>query len=57
MYFKNVFNATQVRESGEIAREEDYFPPEWISIEAPTLDRKGKWVQELSGDVFVKGSR
>ena len=55
VYFKNMYNVTQVRGSGERAKDEDYFPPEWIGIVAPPLDRQGKWVQELSGDVLVKG--
>ena len=57
VYFKDTFNQSRVREMGHIAKDEDYFPPEWTGIAAPSLDRHGKWVQELSGDVLVKGPK
>ena len=55
IYFKDMFNKTRVKKMGLIAKDEDYFPPEWIGIVAPSLDRQGKWVQELIGDVLVEG--
>ena len=53
-YFKDMHNQTQVREMGEVVMDEDYFPPKWIGIVAPSLDRHGKWVRELIGDVLAK---
>ena len=52
VYFKNTFNVSQVRELGEVAKVEDYFPPEWLGIDAPALDRQGRMVQYLKGDVL-----
>ena len=54
VYFKDVHNQARVREMGEIVVDEDYFPPKWIGIVAPSLDRHGKWVRELIGDVLAK---
>ena len=54
VYFKDMHNQTRVREMGEVVLDEDYFPPKWFGIVAPSLDRHGKWVQELIGDVLVK---
>ena len=34
--------------------EEDHFPPTWIGIEAPALERHGKWVGNLRGDILTK---
>ena len=54
VYFKDMHNQTRVGEMGEVVSDEDYFPPEWIGIVAPSLDRHGKLVQKLIGDVLVK---
>ena len=54
VYFKNNFNSTQVRAMGEVVVEEDYFPQTWNGIVAPALDRQGKLVQDMKGDVLSK---
>ena len=54
VYFKNNFNLKQVKAMGEVVVEEEYFPPNWIGIKAPALDRRGKWVQDMEGDVLPK---
>ena len=54
VYFKNNFNSTQVRAMGEVVEEEDYFPQNWNGIIAPALDRHGKLVQDMNGDVLKK---
>ena len=55
VYFKDSFNRAVASE--DVAREEDYFPPGWIGIKAPPLDRQGMWVQDLSGDILFKEDR
>ena len=52
IYYKNVFNFKRVEELKEVAVEEDHFPPDWIGISAPPLDRHGHQVQYLEGDVL-----
>ena len=32
IYFKDMFNKIRVRMMGLIAKDEDYFPPEWIGL-------------------------
>ena len=54
IYYKNNFNLKRVKEMREVAVEEDYFPPDWIGISAPPLERQGKQVQYLKGDVLVQ---
>ena len=54
VYFKNNFNSVQVRAKGEKVVEEDHFPQNWIGLKAPALDRRGKLVQDIKGDVLPK---
>ena len=55
VYFQDSFNRAVASE--DEAKEEDYFPPGWIGIKAPPLDRQGMWVQDLSGDVLSRASQ
>ena len=52
IYFKNTFNVSQVRKIGEVAKVDNFFPPEWIGIEAPALDCQGNMVQNIKRDVI-----
>ena len=52
VYFKDSFNRVMANE--DTAKEEDHFPPGWIGITAPPLDRHGMWVQDLSGDILPR---
>ena len=52
IYFKNSYNLTRIHEVGEISKEEDFFPPEWIGISAKALDHHGRVVQDLKGDII-----
>ena len=54
IHFKNNFNHAQAKAMGEKVAEEDYFPPNWIGINASALDRHGKRVGLLKGDILSK---
>ena len=57
VYFKNIYNISCIEMRGETAKSDDRFPPKWIGIEAPTLDRRGGNVESLKGDVLHKQLR
>jgi len=54
VHFKNNFNMTRAVIMKQKVVEEDHFPPTWIGIEAPALERHGKWVGNLRGDILTK---
>ena len=56
VYLKNGINYEHCTNVGQVCREEDYYPPNWVGINAPLLERRAyeKYVQDMKGDVLFK---
>ena len=56
VYFKNGINYEHYSAVGQVCTEEDYYPPHWVGISAPTLERRAyeKYVQDMKGDVLFR---
>ena len=56
VYFKNGINYKHCSDVGQVCREEDLYPPQWVGISAPALKRRAdkKFVEDMEGDVLFK---
>ena len=56
VYFKNGLNYKHCADIGQVCREEDVYPPQWVGISAPVLERRSdeKYVEDMTGDVLFK---
>ena len=56
VYFKNGLNYEHCADIGQVCREEDVYPPQWVGISAPALERRSDeiYVEDMKGDVLFK---
>ena len=56
VYFKNGINYEYCRSFGPACKEEDFYPPQWVGISAPALERRAdeQYVRDMRGDVLFR---